>query len=318
MRLPKSVTEKMTEGLFLTVDSLYELDYPHSVALSQTLDKGNPLYTYVCYFKAEQELDTARKDHFFTTASQNTSQEHQALCSIIQGRRMLEQKSVHADELQQWSERAMSRVPAPLHPYVSFLAGMVCLNNERIPQADHWFQKSASHFFKFSQNHRELVSHLHRPSLTVDEIILLRNYAFSVEDTKCIHIANFQLARKYFNLGDVELSKRFCEQAEYGFTYEFPDPRRKRLAVELNATIKNNENATHVLTDLTGLEALLWKMLQAGPKTKSELIDHIFGVQHDTLMVESFDSRFRSLLYRLNKKSPSRIRKVGDKYFLFK
>ena len=311
MKLPSSVAESLRESAPSDVNRLYRLSYLQSVAISQTSPADHALFQYATYFRAEQERDLSTQSQVIEILGQSAQEYDRAVFEIIRGRKILEIPATTISDIDRWRLTAATGASRRLVPYVDFLAAMAYRNGGFRDQSDSYFLKSAAGFFSNREYDRELASHLQRPLIELNELVGLRSYAQNVGNVKCFHIANFALAVRYFEAGNKPEARKFCVQAIRGFRYDFLDPRRERIALSLMARINR-------LAGATTLENKLLELLAMGPKTKLQLIEQLFEVQInlDQSWFDSHDTRFRSVLYRFNKKFPGVITKAGENYWI--
>lgn len=316
--IPDSVARLIAAKSQIDVGNLFELNYLTAVSLRQ-LDTGthsSAKNLYVRYFCAEQEKDSKAKLEIVRNLEEDLAvnfvdrEDKRAVLSLLEGRALLESNLIAEKGVDDWLQDVVSKLPTSLIPYATFLSAMAYLNRGNFVRADSGFAKSASQFHRAGQFGRELISHLHRPSLSVSELALLRSFAKDSSDTKALNVANFELARKLELAGDIQSARMAAEEAKRGFLIDFVDPRRIRIVDEfLRKKAKPGES-------LKGLEAKLWRMLAKAPRTKPELIESLFGSSFSATEYETYDTRLRSMIYRINRKSSMQIQKVGDQYAL--
>lgn len=307
MVLPRSLRHWNGFEGSLALDDLPNLDYFHSIGLGVRGPAKTPVGLYIQYFQAEQENATSTCEklyHSLAEAETDQNDQSRAVLKIIEGRRLLQVSNPSTKLIEKWLEPCALILPARLLPYAHFLAGTAYSHTSDQERADHYLNLSSMGFFARGLFDRELLSLIQRPTLSVENLLYLRVYAREIRDLKAVHCTNLSLARAYHKGGELDLARRSCLEAIQGFRSEFLDPRRQRIAQAL----------LDRLSHFTAKESQLLELLDKRPQTKEHLMEFIYGKNYYDMA--SIDSRFRTLLSRLNRKLGQKIKKTGDLYVL--
>jgi len=297
MTIPQRFLKLLAREAPKRFEDLDQLTYLAAVALASGPIEDPRLDAYVRYFKAEQEDDQKQMQLILAQCERDQNQEPAAqVLGLIRGRRLLQKPLLSTSEVESWLNESIGLFGSELQGYLYFLAGIGCLQANDQAKSSHFLNKSASEFHKVGKSSRELQSILQDPTLKSDELRYLRSHALKAGDLKAYHIAGLSLATVAERIGDLESVRQHTHEAIRAFREEFLDPRRERIS---EALLSSSE---HLKQNFTMMERRLIKLLEKGPRSKADLISEAYGRLSNYACKKSIDSRFRTLLSRLNKK----------------
>lgn len=298
MRIPQRYLKIVAQEAPSKFEEADRLNYVGAVALAANPAGDFRLHAYAGYFKAEQEQNSMQMNFWFRKAEEEV--ELAEVFELICGRKLLQDRTLSVEAMEKWFTRAQSGLPIEMHGYVNFLTGIGCLQAGDRKKAAVYLEKSAANYHHHRKYSRELQSLMQNPELNESEIRYLRTHAGQSGDLKSFHVGTLSLAAQALRDGDEESARRFGRDSVRAFRDEFLDPRRERIGMELLVRIDGQKS-------LSRLEGRLLHKLEGGACSKRELIHEVYGSEARRLNGDAIDTRFRTLISRLNRKLNGRI-----------
>lgn len=306
MQLPQRFLNAIARDLPVSFERIDRLHYVGAVALAAGEMKDRRVDTYVRFFKAEQEGDADTMNRMLQLCEDYSEREEYAQVAVLlRGRRLLLERGLTAARVRDWFAESERFCLPRLLGYLNFLAGIGGLQAGDLALSAEFLERSAVEYARVGERSRELQSLLQNPRLPLTELRYLRSYARHSGDQKACHVADLQLATVAKRMGDPESARHHARRAVRAFRESFLDPRRERIGLGLLAELDPAR------TGFTVLERRVLDRLAGGPRTKSDLIEDLYGRAGSS---EALDARFRTLLSRLNKKMSGAIVKSEAGY----